>query len=67
MALAVDLPSTQDRLLELAAAAGPYRLKPLIEDVPLASEGDSEGVSITCLEYWGKAAQCNISTIADFE
>lgn len=31
---------------------GPYVLRPLLEDVPVNSEDDSDEAYITCVEYW---------------
>lgn len=31
---------------------GPYILRNLLKDVPLASNGDHENVQISCVEFW---------------
>ncbi len=33
---------------------GPYILRTLVENVPLASEGDASDIEISCVELWGK-------------
>lgn len=34
--------------------AGPYVLKKVLEDIPLAADDVSEPVSITCVEFWSR-------------
>lgn len=34
------------------AETGAYVLKPVIENVPLTTEGQAENVHITCVEFW---------------
>lgn len=33
---------------------GPYVLRNVLEDIPLATEQGAEEVSITCVEYWSR-------------
>lgn len=36
------------------AESGPFVLKPMIENVPLTNEEQSEDVHITCVEFWSR-------------
>lgn len=34
--------------------AGPFVLRPLLQDVPLSAEGTDEDIRINCVDYHGK-------------
>lgn len=34
--------------------AGPYILRPLLEEIPLSADGSKSDVKINCVEYYGK-------------
>lgn len=55
--MASDPPRKQHKAAAAAAAAlsgaGPYALRPLLHNVPLAADGSDEDVKINCVEYFG--------------
>lgn len=38
---------------QAAVEDGPYILRPLLEEIPLASDGSDNNVKINCVEFYG--------------
>ena len=53
MASAGEPTLSRKRKRETPPTIGPYVLKPLLDNVPLSSDGEDSKIEISCVEYWG--------------